>query len=96
MSMKDKIKFILLELKDTIKQLLFFFMWLPGYYKLHKNYGYKPDTYDFIIDNYEKVLCCRTRIMSKPTYNWYDVVTEIDRYFEDRLKEDWNLEDDLK
>lgn len=90
MSRRETIKFMLLDIKETIKRILLFIKWLPGYYKLQKNYGYTPDTYEYIIDNYEKVLCCRTFTMSKPTYHWQDVVSEIDRYFEDRLTEDWN------
>ena len=75
-------RFRLYLLKENIRELLLFFKWIPGYYKLHKNYGYKPDTYDFIIDNYEKVLCNTTKTMSKPTYCWRSVVNEIDKYYE--------------
>lgn len=69
-------------LKENCIELLLFLKWIPGYYKLHKNYGYTPDTYDFIIDNYEKVLCNTTKTMSKPTYHWRSVVNEIDKYYE--------------
>ena len=70
-------------LKEDIKDFFRFVKWLPAYYKLHRNYGYHPDTYDFIIDNYETVLSNRTRTMSKPTYHWQDVVSEIDRWYEE-------------
>lgn len=73
----------LIFFKEDIKDFFRFIKWLPTYYKLHRNYGYKPDTYAFIIDNYEKVLCERTRSMSKPTYYWQDVVSEIDRWYEE-------------
>ena len=76
-------KFRLQCLKQSLKQLLLFLKWIPGYYKLHSDYGYEPDTYEFIIDNYEHVLCEVTKTMSKPTYHWRDVVREIDRYYED-------------
>ena len=75
-------KMKLLFLKEDIKQILTFIKWIPSYFKLHKNYGYEPDVYDFIIQNYEKVLCQRTKLMSKPTYHWRDVVAEIDRWYE--------------
>ena len=70
-------------LKEDIKELFTFIKWIPSYYKLHKDYGYKPDTYDFIIQNYEMVLCNRTKEMSKPTYRWKDVIVAIDRWYEE-------------
>jgi hypothetical protein len=76
-------KFRYINLKEKIKLLFYFIKWLPGYYKLHKDYGYEPDTYNYIIENYEHVLCNRTKVMSKPTYHWKDVVSEIDRWYED-------------
>ena len=81
-------RFRLYLLKETIKELLLFIKYLPGYYKLHKDYLYKPDTYSFIIDNYEQVLCNTTKTMSKPTYHWRAVVNEIDRYYEEIYKEE--------
>ena len=85
--MKD-IKLRLHFLLEDIKELLLFIKYIPGYYKLHKNYGYEPDIYDFIIENYVKVLCNTTKIMSKPTYYWKAVVSEIDRYYEEMYKEE--------
>ena len=85
--MKD-IKLRLQFLLEDVKELLLFIRYQPGYYKLHKNYLYEPDTYDFIIDNYEKVLCNTTKTMSKPTYHWKSVVSEIDRYYEEIYKEE--------
>lgn len=70
-------------IKDSIKELFYFIKWLPWYYKLHKDYGYKPDTYSYIIENYEQVLCNRTKVMSKPTYHYRDVIREIDRWYEE-------------
>jgi len=77
--MRDRLTF----LERDIKEILMFIKWLPDYFRLHRNYGYKPDTYSFIIENYEMVLCERTKVMSKPTYHWQDVVREIDRWYED-------------
>ena len=70
-------------LKEDIKDFFRFIKWLPNYYWLHRNYGYEPMTYNFIIENYEIVLSERTRTMSKPTYHWQDVVSEIDRWYEE-------------
>lgn len=75
--------FILYSLKENIKDIFLFIKWIPGYFKLHKNYRYEPDTYSFIIENYENVLCNRTKTMSKPTYCWKDVIYEIDRWYEE-------------
>ena len=36
-------------LKENIKVLFYFIKWIPGYYKLHRDYGYEPDTYSYII-----------------------------------------------
>ena len=76
-------KFRIYLFKEKIKLLFYFIKWLPGYFKLHRNYGYDPDTYSYIIENYEMVLCNRTRTMSKPTYHWHDVIYEIDRWYEE-------------
>lgn len=81
---KLRIRFLI----EDIKELLLFIRYIPGYYKLHKNYLYEPSTYDFIIQNYEKVLCSRTKTMSKPTYYWRSVVNEIDRYYEEIYEEE--------
>lgn len=70
-------------IKQTIKELFYFIKQIPGYYKLHREYGYDPETYSYIIENYEKVLCNRTKVMSKPTYYWKDVIHEIDRWYEE-------------
>lgn len=82
--MRQKLYF----LREDIKDFFMFIKWLPEYYKLHRNYGYYPDTYDSIIRNYETVLLERTMTMSKPTYHWQDVVSEIDRWYE-ICEEEW-------
>lgn len=83
--MKDRLIF----LKNDIKDFFLFIKWLPGYFRLHRNYGYDPDIYSFIIENYEMVLTSRTRFMSKPTYYWQDVVAQIDEWYEDDDEEKW-------
>lgn len=81
-------KFRLYLLKETIKEFLLFLKYLPGYYKLHRDYEYEPGTYDFIIDNYQRVLCERTKFLSKPTYCWRTVVDQLDRYYEEIYEEE--------
>lgn len=75
--------FILYSLKEDIKSFFLFIKWLPRYFRLHRVYEYEPDVYCCIIENYEMVLCNRTKTMSKPTYHWRDVVAEIDRWYEE-------------
>lgn len=81
-------RFILLSIKENIKELFYFIRNIPGYFRLQRNYGCEPDTYSYIIENYEKVLCNRTKTMSKPTYCWRDVVYEIDRWYEEFCEEE--------
>lgn len=75
---------------DTIKQFIKFICNLKGYWTLQRNYEYAPETYEYIIEQYEMVLCERTNTMSKPTYNAWDVIGEIDKWYEDT--EMWNEE----
>lgn len=81
-------KYKILDLKENIKDLFCFIKNLPGYFRLQKNYGYEPDTYSYIIENYEMVLCECTNTMSKPTYCWQAVVGEIDRFYEESEQEE--------
>jgi hypothetical protein len=48
---------------------------------LYSDYEYDGETIEFILETYEKVLCNRTRTMSKPTYYLHDILNEIDRYY---------------
>lgn len=36
-----------------IKDIFLFIKNLPGYFKLQRDYGYTPDTYSYIVENYE-------------------------------------------
>lgn len=54
-----------------------------SFWKLYKNYGYDGEAIEFIIDTYEKLLCERTKTMSKPTYYIKDILSEIDRWYEE-------------
>lgn len=73
----------LLFIKEDIKEFFIFIKWLPGYFRLHRNYGYEPDGYSFIIENYEMVLINRTKTMSKPIHSWENVICEIDKWYEE-------------
>ena len=66
-----------------MKQFLKFLTKLKGFWKIYSGYGYDGETVEFIIDNYEKVLCSRTKLMSKPTYYANDVIAQIDNWFEE-------------
>lgn len=65
-----------------MKQFLKFLTKLKGFWKIYSGYGYDGETVEFIIENYTKVLCNRTSIMSYPTYYARDVIAQIDDWFE--------------
>lgn len=69
-----------------MKRLLKFIKNIKIYWILENKYGYNPGAYDFIIEEYTKVLCNRTKTMSKPTYYANDVIKEIDSWYEEKLK----------
>jgi hypothetical protein len=73
-----------------MKLLIKFIKNLKGYWKLEQDYGYEPDVYNFIIHQYSDVLCSRTKTMSKPTYYAKDIISEMDKWYEDRSE--WYLE----
>lgn len=64
-------------------QLLNFLKKIKSFWKLYVDYGYGGETIEFIIDTYEKLLCERTETMSKPTYYIKDILSEIDRWYEE-------------
>lgn len=66
-----------------MKQLLNFLKKIKSLWKLYYDYGYDGETIEFIIDTYEKLLCERTKTMSKPTYFIKDILSEIDRWYEE-------------
>lgn len=65
-----------------MKTLIKFIKNLKSFYRFYKDYGYDGYDCEFIIENYQDVLCSRTRMMSKPTYCASDVIDEIDRWYE--------------
>lgn len=66
-----------------MKLLLDFFTKIKSFWKLYKDYEYDGETIAFIIDTYEKLLCERTKTMSKPTYYLEDILAEIDKWYEE-------------
>lgn len=67
-------------------QFLNFLTKLKSFWKLYKDYGYDGENMEFIIDTYEKLLCERTKTMSKPTYCLEDILAEIDKWYAERDK----------
>lgn len=65
-----------------MKRLIDFIKSIKTFYKFYKNYGYNGDECSFIIENYQEVLCSRTRTMSKPTYYAKDIIAKIDEWYE--------------
>ena len=74
--------------KDFIIDLFNFVYHIPSYWRFYRGYGYNGEGCEFIVENYEKVLTERTRTMSKPTYYWQDVVSEIDKYYAEAYEDD--------
>lgn len=66
-----------------MKQFLKFLTKIKSFWKFYQNYGYDGETVEFITGNYERVLCNRTKTMSKPTYYANDVITQIDNWYEE-------------
>lgn len=65
-----------------MKTLIDFIKNLKSFYQFYKDYKYNGDECEFIIENYQEVLCNRTRMMSKPTYYAGAVIAEMDRWYE--------------
>lgn len=53
-----------------------------GFIKLYKDYEYEPETWRHIIETYTRIICNRTRLMSKPTYHYKDIINQIDEWYE--------------
>lgn len=69
-----------------MKTLIDFIKNLKSFYKFYKDYEYNGDECEFIIENYQEVLCSRTKTMSKPTYYANSVIGEMDKWYEDFWK----------
>lgn len=75
-----------------MKTLIDFIKNLKSFYRFYKNYEYNGAECEFIIENYQKVLCSRKKTMSKPTYYANSVIGEMDRWYEDSWKPVYKLE----
>lgn len=64
-------------------QFLNFLTKIKSFWKLYKDYEYDGETIGFIIETYQDVLQSRTETMSKPTYFIKDILSEIDRWYEE-------------
>lgn len=64
-----------------MKQFLKFLTKIKSFWKFYKNYGYDGGDVEFIIKNYQEVLCSRTKTMSKPTYYAGEVIKQIDEWY---------------
>lgn len=51
-----------------MKTLIDFVKNLKTFYQFYRDYEYDGNVCRFIIENYQEVLCNRTKTMSKPTY----------------------------
>lgn len=67
-----------------MKQFLKFLTKIKSFWKFYQNYGYDGEEVEFITENYEKLLCNRTKTMSKPTYYPEDALREIDNWYEEK------------
>lgn len=75
-----------------MKTLIDFIKNLKSFYRFYKDYAYNGDECEFIIENYQEVLCSRTKTMSKPTYYANSVIGEMDRWYEDSWKSMYKCE----
>ena len=69
-----------------MKTLIDFTKNLKSFYRLYKDYEYNGAECEFIIENYQEVLCSRTKTMSKPTYYAGDVISQLDDWYSDHAE----------
>ena len=69
-----------------MKTLIDFIKNLKTFYQFYRDYEYDGNDCRFIIENYQEVLCNRTKTMSKPTYYAKSVIAQMDRWYEDSWK----------
>lgn len=69
-----------------MKTLIDFVKKLKTFYQFYRDYEYDGNDCRFIIENYQEVLCNRTKTMSKPTYYAKSVIAQMDRWCEDSWK----------
>lgn len=75
-----------------MKTLFRFIKSLKSFWKFYKDYEYNGKDCEFIIENYQEVLCSRTKTMSKPTYYASAVIAEIDEWYNESWKSVYGCE----
>lgn len=75
-----------------MKTLINFVKKLKTFYQFYRDYEYDGNVCRFIIENYQEVLCNRTKTMSKPTYYAKSVIAQMDRWYEDSWKSMYKCE----
>ena len=69
-----------------MKTLIRFIKNLKSFYQFYKDYEYNDDACRVIIENYQVVLCSRTKTMSKPIYYAGDVISQLDDWYSNRAE----------
>lgn len=69
-----------------MKQFIKFLKNIKSFWKIYSDYGYCGETIKFIIENYEQVLQNRTKLMSKPTHHFENVIAQLDKWYEESMK----------
>ena len=95
MSFRQRMYWIGYDAMAWTKYFFRFIRRLHGYKKLDLEYGYAPDTYRFIVNNYSVVLRHRTRYLSKPTYTAEYVIEQMDEWYDEHSRGYW-IEEPLK
>lgn len=75
-----------------MKTLFRFIKNIKSFWKFYKDYEYNGEDCEFIIENYQDVLCSRTKTMSKPTYRSSAVIAEIDEWYKESWKSVYGCE----
>lgn len=71
---------------ELVKQFFRFLKSIKSFYKFYCDYWYDGNTCRFIVEQYTQVLCNRTMVMSKTTYNAGDVISQLDEWYSDHAE----------
>lgn len=71
-----------------MKQFINFLSRIGTFWKFYRDYEYDGEVMRLIVENYQEVLCSRTKLMSKPTYYARDVIEQMDEWYEEERA--WN------
>lgn len=89
MTLKQRLYWMGYDALEWAKSIWTFLRRIRGYRKLDEDYGYSPEDYRFILDNYSEVLCSRTKFMSKHTYHARDIISQLDEWYDDHSTGFW-------